>query len=94
MMTATIVSIAYEGSTFYTQMKSSTPVMTIRYIVEEASGYFQNRYVEERQFQRGQGIISFSQLMEGDLDIKDLDNDYQVEQAIINHMFGYILERD
>ncbi|KJS21712.1 MAG: hypothetical protein VR72_09485 [Clostridiaceae bacterium BRH_c20a] len=94
MMTATIVSIAYEGSTFYTQMKSSTPVMTIRYIVEEASGYFQNRYVEERQFQRGQGIISLSQLMEGNLDIKDLDNDYQVEQAIINHMFGYILERD
>lgn len=93
-MTATIVSIAYQGRTFYSQMKSGPPVMTVRYIVEEVPGYFQNRYVEERQFQKGRGMTGFSKLMKGDLDIKNMDDDYQVEQAIINHMFGYALARE
>jgi len=93
-MTATIVSIAYEGQTFYTQNKSGPPVVTVRYMVEEVPGYFQNRYVEERQFKKGLGMISFSNLMKGDLNIKNINDDYQVEQAIINHTFGYGLNRE
>jgi hypothetical protein len=41
-MTGTIVSIAYEGRTFYSQMKSVHPVVTVRYRVEDVPGYFQN----------------------------------------------------
>lgn len=91
-MTATIVSIAYEGRTFYSQMKSGHPVITVRYMVEDVPGYFQNMYVEDRQFKKGLGMISFSSLMKGDPDIKDINDIYQVEQAIINHMFGYGLD--
>jgi hypothetical protein len=93
-MTGTIVSIAYEGRTFYSQMKNVHPVVTVRYRVEDAPGYFQNMYVEERKFQKGRGMISFSNLMKGALDIKDMNDVYQIEQAIINHMFGYSLVRD
>ncbi len=94
-MTAVIVSIAYEGQTFYRQMRSGPPVVTVRYMVEDVPGYFENRYVEERRFKKGFGMISFSSLMEGDPpEIKDLNDVYQVEQAIINHMFGYGLDRE
>lgn len=93
IMTATIVSVAYEGQTFYTQMRSGHPVVTVRYMVEDAPGYFEDRYVEERMFKKGFGMIGFSSLMEGDLDIEDKDDLYQVDQAIINHMFGYGLDR-
>lgn len=93
MMTAAIVSMAYEGQTFYTQMKSGPPVITVRYMIEDVPGYFQNRYVEERQFKNGLGMINFSKLMEGNPDIKDINDLYQVEQAIISYMFGYSLDR-
>lgn len=93
-MTALIVSIAYEGQTFYTQMKSGPPAVTVRYMVEDAPGYFQKRYVEERKFKKGLGLAGFSQLMKGEPDVKDADNDYEVDQALINHMFGYALARE
>lgn len=94
IMSATIVSIAYEGPTYYSQMKSGPPVVTVRYVVEDVPGYFQNMYVEERRFQPGRGMVAFSQLMEGDLNIKDINDEYQVQQAIINNMFGYSLARE
>ena len=34
-MTAQIVSIAYQGHTFITQMEQRYPVMTVRYMVED-----------------------------------------------------------
>jgi len=75
-------------------MLSGAPIVIVRYMVEDVPGYFQNRYVEERRFQKGWRMIGFSKLMEGDLNLKDKNDIYQVEQAIINHMFGYSLARD
>ena len=69
-------------------------MVTVRYIIEGVPGYFQNRYVEERQFKQGLGMINFSNLMQGEPEIKDINDDYQIEQAIINQMFGYGLDRD
>lgn len=91
VMTATIASIAYEGRTFYSQMKKANPVVTVRYTVADVPGYFQDMYVEERRFQKGLGMVGFSKLMEGDLGLKYTDDEYRVEQAIMDHMFGYSL---
>lgn len=93
-MTATIVSIAYESRTFYSQRNSEWPVMTVRYLVEDVPGYFQNTYVEERRFQKGWGMISFANLMKGDLGITSKDDQYKIEEAIVNNMFGYSIAKE
>ena len=66
-------------------------IYTVRYTIDSIQGYFDDRYIQERSFKTGRGMISFSQLMEGDIGIsgKDLEDAYLVEQALINHMFGY-----
>lgn len=92
-MKAQIVRMEYEGKTFYTQMKNRQLVMTVRYMVEDVPGYFMNTYVEERRFEKGLGMIGFSQLMKGDIEVKDEKDVYEVEQALINKMFGYRLNR-
>lgn len=94
LMTAKIVSISYEGRTFHSQMKKAHPVMTIRYMVEDVDGYFQNTYVEERRYEKGLGMIGFSQLTKGDLGITEKDDEYKIENAIINNMFGYSLAQE
>jgi len=93
-MTAQIVSSAYLGRTFYTQKEHRFPVMTVRYTVENIPGYFQNTYVEERSFQKGWGMTGYSHLMKGELDVKDETDIYEVENAIINNMFGYGIARE
>ena len=93
-MTATIVSIGYEGRTFYGQEQSGQPVMTVRYLVEGVPGYFQNTYVEERRFQKGWGMIGFANLMKGDLGITSKDDQYKIEEAIVNGMFGYSIAKE
>lgn len=92
-MKAQIVKMEYEGKTFYTQMKNRQLVMTVRYLVEDVPGYFMNTYVEERRFEKGLGMIGFSQLMQGDIDVKDEHDVYEVEEALLNKMFGYRLNR-
>ena len=94
MMIAQIVSIAYQGHTFYTQQKQRYPVMTVRYTVENVPGYFQDTYIEERSFQKGWGMIGYSHLMKGGLDITDQTNAYEVENVIINNMFGYSVAKE
>ncbi len=68
-------------------------IMTVRYTVRDVPGYFRNTYIEERRFQPGRGMISFSSLMPGDLGLsgKDLEDPYQVEAAYLNNLFGYSL---
>lgn len=94
LMTAQIVSNSYEGRTFYSQMQNGSPVMTVRYSVEGAAGYYNNTYIEERRFQQGRGMVGFSQLMKGDLGLKGKEDTYSVDEAILNHMFGYGLNRE
>lgn len=93
-MTATIVSIGYENRTFYGQRKNGQPVLTVRYLVEDVPGYFENTYVEERRFQKGWGMIGFSNLMKGDLGITSKDDEYKIEEAILQNMFGYSLAKE
>lgn len=92
-MRARIISIRYEGRTFYSQMKNGQRVVTVQYMVEGVQEYFQNTYVEERRFQEGWGMIGFSQIMKGDLGLKIQADDYEIEEAILNNSFGYGLNR-
>lgn len=92
-MRARIVSMYYEGRTFYSQMRNNQPVLTVQYMVEGIPEYFQNTYFEERRFQKGMGMIGFSQIMKGDLGLTAQADEYQIEEAIINNSFGYGLNR-
>lgn len=92
-MKAKIVSIAIEGSTFYSREKNPQPVVTVQYVVEDVPGYYNNMYFEERDFQKGWGMIGFSQLMKGDLGITEKMEEYQIEQTLIQNMFGYGLAK-
>ena len=63
----------------------------IRYTIEGMPGYFNDTFIQERVFKTGAGMVSFSELMEGGIGLsgKELEDDHLVEQAMINHMFGY-----
>jgi len=94
---AKIVDISYKAKTIYSpyisDLDRNNPLVTVRFIVYNVPGYYKNTYVEERKFQVGRGMIGFSNLMPGNLPItgKDLQDPLKVEQAFINHMFGYSL---
>jgi len=66
-------------------------VYTVKYTVEGLTSYFNDMYIQERKFKTGRGMIAFSQLMEGNIGLegKELEDRQKVEQALINHMFGY-----
>ncbi len=97
LMDAKITSVAFRGRTEYspglTDHDRQYPVATVRYIVRDVPGYFNNTYIEERNFQVGRGMIGFSNLMAGDIGIsgKDLEDKSKVEEAVLMHMFGYSL---
>ncbi len=97
LMDAKITSVAFRGRTEYspglTDHDRQYPVVTVRYIVRDVPGYFNNNYIEERNFQVGRGMIGFSNLMAGDIGIsgKDLEDKSKVEEAVLMHMFGYSL---
>jgi len=63
----------------------------IRYTITGIAGYFNDTYIQERVFRTGRGMTGFMQLMEGDIGIsgKELEDEYLVGQALMNHMFGY-----
>lgn len=96
-MEAKIVDISFKGKTYYspyiTGHDKLNPVATVRYVVRNVPGYYKNIYIEERKFQIGRGMIGFGNLMQGNLPIsaKDMENPYKLEEAFINHMFGYSL---
>lgn len=69
----------------------SSSVYTVKYTVEGIPGYFNNTYIEIRKFQTGKGMVGFQKLMPGDIGLsgKDLEDEDKVEEAMMNHMFGY-----
>jgi len=95
--TARIVSIEYPSRSSFPPPpgapESADPVVTVRYTVDGAAGYYRDTYVEERRFQAGLGMIAFTNLMPGDLGLsgKDADDPLKVEEAYWNHFFGYAL---
>ena len=70
-----------------------TGKMRVTYTVKGVPGYFQNTYIEERVFERGRGMVGFSNLMPGDIPISEADakDSQKLKEALINHMFGYSL---
>jgi len=96
-MEATIISTAYKGNTEYspeaTDYDKNNPVVLVRYKVYGISGYFKDTYIEERKFLTGRGMVGFINLMPGDIGLsgKDLEDNFKIEEALINHMFGYFL---
>ncbi|MBM7582757.1 hypothetical protein JOD02_001626 [Caldicoprobacter guelmensis] len=71
----------------------ATGRMKVTYTVKGVPGYFQNTYIEERIFERGRGMVGFSNLMPGDIPISEADakDSKKLGEALINHMFGYSL---
>lgn len=71
----------------------STGRIKVTYTVKGVPGYFQNTYIEERIFERGRGMVGFSNLMPGDIPISEADakDSKKLEEALISHMFGYSL---
>lgn len=71
----------------------ATGRMKVTYTVNGVPGYFQNTYIEERIFEPGRGMVGFSNLMPGDIPISkaDVKDSKKLEEALINHMFGYSL---
>lgn len=67
--------------------------INVIYTVNGVPGYFQNIYIEERTFERGRGMVRFSNLMPGNIPISEIDakDSKKLEEALINHMFGYSL---
>lgn len=63
----------------------------VKYTVPDTKGYYKDTYIETRTFEAGYGLIGFSNLMPGDLDIsnEDAKDNEKLEDAIINHSFGY-----
>lgn len=70
------------------------PVIRVRYTVPGVTGYFRDTYLEERLFLEGWGMIGFSNLLPGDIGLTgdQLQNEQLVQEAIIQHMFGYSLD--
>lgn len=69
--------------------------VTVEYTVDGASGYYQDRYIEQRTYEPGLGMTGFSNLLPGDIGLSEEDakDPAKVEQALVNHMFGYSLRR-
>lgn len=67
----------------------------VKYTVSGVSGYYNDTYFEERVFEKGYGMTSFSNIMPGDIGISEEDKDdiNKVNQAIANHSFGYSLSK-
>ncbi len=70
-------------------------MVKVQYTAGNAEGYYNSTYLEERTFEKGYGMTGFGKLMPGEIGIKDQDtaNPKKVEEAIVQHMFGYSLNK-
>ncbi|MTI70631.1 MAG: hypothetical protein FH751_10320 [Firmicutes bacterium] len=92
-MEARIIDISYKNKSYYPPdiTYETNPIIKVRYLIKGIDGYFNDTYIEEREFQVNKGMISFSNLMKGDLGLsgKELNDEYKINQELINNMFGY-----
>lgn len=64
--------------------------VNVRYTAEGVPGYPDGVYIEERAFRVGHGMVSFRQLLTGDIAPESpLLDPVQAEEAISGRMFGY-----
>ncbi|RKD28793.1 hypothetical protein [Thermohalobacter berrensis] len=93
LMEGKIIDISYKDQSYYPigKIDEQNPIVKVRYIVKDIEGYFNNTYIEERQFEAGRGLIAFSKLMKGDIPVsgKELEDYDKVNEAIMQRMFGY-----
>lgn len=66
----------------------------VRYTVEGAEGYYENKYIEERVFEVGRGLTGFTMRLPGAIPVgaDAMVGPMQVQQAVSAHMFGYSLD--
>lgn len=79
-----------------TEMDNDKGTVTVAYTAKGADGYYDDTYIETRTFKQGYGLVSFSNLMPGDIDISEADAKDPEKKADIlaNHMFGYQLREE
>ena len=67
----------------------------VKYTVSGVPGYYNEIYIEERVFEKEYGMTSFTNIMPGDIGINEEDKKdlEKVNQAIMNHSFGYSLNK-
>lgn len=81
----------YNVSAVIKEVDDKKGQLVVEYRVKDVPGYFENTYIEERTFEMERGMIGFKNLLPGDIGIdKSQAKDSKLlEEAIINHMFGY-----
>ncbi len=78
-----------------TEYDESAGVVKVRYTAENAAGYYNDTYLEERTFEKGFGMTGFGCLMPGSIGLsgKDAKDPEKVQEALVQHMFGYSLNK-
>lgn len=77
------------------QYDADNGIVKVRYTAMGAAGYYNNTYIEERTFQKGYGMTSFSNLLPGDIGIHSADakDAAKLQDAIQQHSFGYTMNK-
>ncbi len=78
-----------------TKYDEDAGVVHVRYTAKNAPGYYNNTYFEERTFEKGYGMTGFGNLIPGKISLsnQDAEDPKKVEEAIVQHMFGYSLNK-
>lgn len=82
---------SYDVSSVIKEVDDKNGKLVVEYKVKGVPGYYDNTYIEQRTFEAKRGMIGFSNLLPGDIGInkKQAKDSKLLEEAIINHMFGY-----
>lgn len=89
-MRAEIIEI---GQSYFGRQQDQ-PVIRVKYQVAGVQGYFRDTYLEERIFQPGRGMVGFSKLMPGDIELTEeqLQDEQLVQETLTQFMFGYSMD--
>jgi len=76
-----------------TDIDNDAGTVTVNYTAKGVDGYYNDTYIEKRTFKKGYGLVSFSNLMPGEIDISETDakDPEKMADILANHMFGYQL---
>lgn len=78
-----------------TEYDEAKGLIKVRYTAKGAEGYYDSTYIEERTFEKGYGMTGFGNLLPGSIGISaaDAKDPKKLEDAIVQHMFGYSLNK-
>ncbi|MEW6308178.1 MAG: hypothetical protein AB1492_03940 [Bacillota bacterium] len=97
-MTATVITTGVSPLSHFSPVRPLDrwkPYVTVRYVVEGVSGFFEHTYVEERTFQQGVGMTGFQSLMPGAISMSaaERQDPWKVNEIMLLHTFGYGLAK-